>query len=189
MLKHCTVEELEAVCCELVALPLALFTENGLMRGSAKAKRAWDLCKKWGAILDSIEPSLIVFDGGMLLNHLSNRDTFASFAEQVIRHRINDARDPIKRPKIRATKEMILQTTSEIFYSHPTNKQRLVDIVADPINDSSLPNLSTRRSDSDGYQLIVMTVVKLAASGLSLNADDSNNVFLCLVNLKQRTSS
>ena len=189
MLKHCTVEELEALCCELAALPLALCTENGLMRDSAKAKMARDLGKKWGVIIDSIEPSLIVFDGGMLLNHLNSRDIVAPFAEQVIKHRINDPRNHIKRPKIQATKEIILRTTSEIFCSHPTNKQRLVDIVADPINDSSLPNLSTRRSDSDGYRLIVMTVVKLAASGLSLNADDSNYVFLCLANLKQRTSS
>ena len=47
---------------------------------SAKAKRTRDLCKKWGVILASIEPSLIVFDGGMLLNNLNSRDTFASFA-------------------------------------------------------------------------------------------------------------
>ena len=104
------------------------------MRDSAKAKRARDLCKKWGAILDSIEPSLIVFDGGMQHNHLNSRDTVASFAEQVIKYKINDPRNPIKRPKIQATKEMTLKTTSEIFCSHPTKKQRLVDIVADPIN-------------------------------------------------------
>ena len=52
---------------------------------------------------------------------------------------------------------MRLQTSSEIFCSHPTNKQWLVDIVADPINDSPLPNLSTR-SDSDKDWLIVMCV-------------------------------
>ena len=83
---------------------------------------------------------------------------------------------------------MTLQTTSEIFCSYPTNKQRLVDIVADPINDSTLSNLSTR-SDSDEDWLIVMTVVKLPASGLSLKAHDSKNVLLCSANLKQRTSS
>ena len=83
---------------------------------------------------------------------------------------------------------MTLQTTSEIFCCDPTNKQRLVDIVADPINDSSLLNLSTRISDSDGDWLIVMTVVKLAVSGLSLKAHDSKNLLLCLANLKQRTS-
>ena len=66
MQKQFTVKELEALYYELAALPLALFTEDGLMRDSAKAKRARDLCKKWGAILDLIEPSLIVFDGGML---------------------------------------------------------------------------------------------------------------------------
>ena len=71
--KHFTVEELEALPYELAALPLALFAANGLMRDSAKAKRARDLCKKWGETLDSIEPSLIVFDGGMLLNHLNSR--------------------------------------------------------------------------------------------------------------------
>ena len=108
MLKQFTVEELEALCYELAALPLSLFTEGGLMRDSAKAKRARDLCKKWGAILDSIEPSLIVFDGGMLHNHLKSRDTVASFAEQVIKHRINDPRNPTKSPKIQATKEMTL---------------------------------------------------------------------------------
>ena len=81
MLKHFTVEELEALCYELSALPLALFTEDELMRDSAKAKRARDLCKKWGVILDSIEPSLIVFDGGTLLNHLNSRDAVVSFAE------------------------------------------------------------------------------------------------------------
>ena len=48
---------------------------------SAKAKRARDLGKKWGVILDSIEPSLIVFEGGMLLNNLNSGDAFASFAE------------------------------------------------------------------------------------------------------------
>ena len=37
---------------------------------SAKAKRTRDLCKKWGVILDSIEPSLIDRDSGMLVNHL-----------------------------------------------------------------------------------------------------------------------
>ena len=84
---------------------------------------------------------------------------------------------------------MTLQTTSEIFCSYPTNKQRLVDIVADPINDSFLPNLSTRRSDSDGNWFIFMTVVKLVASGLSLKGHDSKNVLLCLANLKQKTSA
>ena len=64
-----------------MALPLALFTEDGLKRDSAKANKVRDLCKNWGVVLDSIEPSLIVFDVGMLLNHLNSRDTFASFAE------------------------------------------------------------------------------------------------------------
>ena len=48
---------------------------------SAKAKRTRDLSTKWGVILAPIEPSLIVFDGGMLLNNLKNGDTFVSFAE------------------------------------------------------------------------------------------------------------
>ena len=60
-----------------MALPLALFTEDGLTSDSAKANRARDLCKTWGVDLDSIEPSLTVFDGGMLLNHLNRGDTFA----------------------------------------------------------------------------------------------------------------
>ena len=64
-----------------MALPLALFTGDALTRDSAKANRARDLCKNWGVVLDSIEHSLIVFDGGMLLNHLNSGDTFASFAE------------------------------------------------------------------------------------------------------------
>ena len=117
---------------------------------SAKAKRARDLGKKWGVIIDSVEPSLIVFDGGMLLNNLNSGDTFASFAEQVVKHLTNNAKNAVKRPKIQITKEMRLQTTAEIFCSHPTNKQRLMDIVADPINGSPLTNWSTRRNDSDG---------------------------------------
>ena len=64
-----------------MALPLALFTEDGLTRGSAKANTARDLSKNWGVVIDSIEPSLIVFNGRMLLNHLNSGDTFASFAE------------------------------------------------------------------------------------------------------------
>ena len=140
MLKHCTVEELEALCCELVALPLALFTENGHMRGSAKANRARDLCKNGEQ--SSIQLSLLwLFLTWNATQSSQQQDTVASSTEQVIKHRINDARDPIKRPKIRATKEMILQTTSEIFYSHPINKQRLVDIVADPINRFLSPKL------------------------------------------------
>ena len=43
-----------------MALPLALFTEDGLTRDSAKANKARDLCKNWGVVLDTIEPSLIV---------------------------------------------------------------------------------------------------------------------------------
>ena len=64
-----------------MALPLALFAEDGLTRDRAKANRARDLCKTLGVVLDSIEPYLIFFDGGMLLNHLNSGDTFASFAE------------------------------------------------------------------------------------------------------------
>ena len=64
-----------------MALPLALFTEDGLTRDSAKANRARDLCKNWEVVLDSIGSSLIVFAGGMLLNHLNSGDIFASFAE------------------------------------------------------------------------------------------------------------
>ena len=63
-----------------MALPLALFTEDGLTRGSAKVNRDRDLCKNWGVALDSIEPSLIFYDGGMLLNHLNSGDIFDSFA-------------------------------------------------------------------------------------------------------------
>ena len=64
-----------------MALPLALFTEDGLTKDSAKANRARDLYKNWEAVLDSIESSLIVFAGGMLLNHLNSGDTFVSLAE------------------------------------------------------------------------------------------------------------
>ena len=60
-----------------------------------------------------------------------------------------------------------------------------MDIAAGPINDSPLPNLSTRRSGSDGD----CCELWLVASSLLLKADDSNDVFLCLANLKQRTSS
>ena len=66
-----------------MALPLALLTEDGLTSDSVKANsnRARDLYKNWGVVLNSIEPSLIGFDGEMLLNHLNSGDTFASFAE------------------------------------------------------------------------------------------------------------
>ena len=64
-----------------MALPLALFTEDGLTRDSAKANRARDLRKNWGVVLYSIDPSLIVFDGGMLFNHPNSGDAFASFAK------------------------------------------------------------------------------------------------------------
>ena len=92
---------------------------------SAKTKTTRDLCKKWGVILDSVEPSLIVFDGGMLLNNLSSGDTFASFSEYVLAVKLltNNAKNAAKRPKIQTTKEMRLQTTSEIFFSiQPTSK-------------------------------------------------------------------
>ena len=79
MLKHCAAEELEALCCDVAALPLALFTEDGLMGDGAEAKSARDLYRKsnprfnW-AFFDC-------FDGGILLNHLNSGDKFASFAE------------------------------------------------------------------------------------------------------------
>ena len=83
MLKYCSVEEffLEPLCYELAALPLALFTEDGLMRTVQKLRGPGISVKKLGVILDSIDPSLIVFDGGMLLNNFNSGDTFASFAE------------------------------------------------------------------------------------------------------------
>ena len=37
-LKHCTVEELETLCYELAALPLALFKDDGLMRTVQKLR-------------------------------------------------------------------------------------------------------------------------------------------------------
>ena len=64
-----------------MALPLALFTEDGLTRDSAKANRIRDLCKNWGVVLYYTDPSLIVFDGGMLLNHPNSKDAFASFGK------------------------------------------------------------------------------------------------------------
>ena len=64
-----------------MALPLALFTEDGLTRDSAQANRARDLCKNRGVVLYSIDSSLIVFDGGMILNHPDSGDAFASFAK------------------------------------------------------------------------------------------------------------
>ena len=39
------------------------------------------ILKNWGVVLNSIDPSLIVFDGGMLLNHPNSGDAFASFAK------------------------------------------------------------------------------------------------------------
>ena len=65
-----------------MALFLALFTEDGLTRDSAKANRARDLCKNWGVVFDSTKPSLIVFNGRILLNHLNSGDTFASFVSR-----------------------------------------------------------------------------------------------------------
>ena len=81
MLKHCTGEELETLCYKLAVLPLALFTEDGLMGTVQKLRGPGISVKKWGVILDSIEPSLIVFDGGLLLNNLNSGYTFASFAD------------------------------------------------------------------------------------------------------------
>ena len=42
----------------------------------------------------------------------------------------------------------------------------LMDIVADAIRDSSLPNLSTRKSNADEGRLIAIATVKFEASGV-----------------------
>ena len=47
MLKYCTVEELEPLCYELAALPLALFTEDGLMRIVQKLRGPGISVKMW----------------------------------------------------------------------------------------------------------------------------------------------
>ena len=105
MLKHCTVEKLEALCYELavlfqngciqikrgvenMALPLALSTEDGLTRDSAKANRARDLCKNWEVVLDSIENSLIVMDHLQMFvkNAGTNEDIHASDRVLVAHH-------------------------------------------------------------------------------------------------------
>ena len=208
-LKYSTVEE--ALCYELSSLPPALFSEDGFMRDSGKAKRARDLCNKWGVVVDSVHAVSIVFDGGMLLNHLrkgwKRGDTFLSYAEQVVHHISNAAtedetkisvvmdgysgvttkmhiqskRNPVKSLEIKATKEMTLQTTPEIFTSHPANKQRLVDIVAEAINQSPLSNLEARKADGDADTKIVMTGVELASAGACvIRADDSDILFLCI---------
>ena len=60
----------------------------------------------------------------------------------------------------------------------------MMDIVADAINDSSLPNLPTRKSDADEGRFIVMTAVKFEASGVVFLKDyDSDILFLCLAKL------
>ena len=59
----------------------------------------------------------------------------------------------------------------------------LVDIIADAINDSPLPNLSTttRKSNADEGRCNVMTAVKFEASGVVfLKAYDSDTLLLCL---------
>ena len=115
-------EELETLCYDLAALPLALFTEDGLMRTVQKL-RVPGISVKMEVILDSIEPSLNVFWGGMLLNYLNSGDTFASFAEQVVKHLTNNARNAVKRPKIQTTKEMRLQKPQKLSAPiQPTNK-------------------------------------------------------------------
>lgn len=205
-LKHCTLED--ALCHELAVLPPSLFTDTGFMRDSNKAKRARDLCTKWGVICERIDTNSTVFDGGMLLNHLRKAwkrgDTFGSFADLVVEHlkkhvqgdnhevvtvmdgygelttkmHVQKKRNPVKSIEIQATKEMELKTTPDIFLSHPTNKQRLVDIVSVAI-DASL-NLSTRKSTGDADVLIVTTAVSLAESPVLIHADDSDILFLCL---------
>ena len=97
---------------------------------------------------------------------------------------IQRKRNPVKCLNIQKTKEKRLKTFSKILCSHPTSKQRLVDTVADAINDSPPPNLSTRKSDADEGRFIVMTAVKFEASGVVfLKAYDSDILFLCLVKL------
>ena len=87
-------------------------------------------------------------------------------------------------------KEKRLKTFPKILCSHPTNKQMLVDIVVDAINDSPLPNLSTRKNDADEGRFIAITSVKFEASGVVfLKAYDCDILFLCLAKLIQRTSS
>ena len=133
MLKHCAVEELEALCSKPAALPLALFTEDGLLRNSSKAKRAQDLRNKWGVIFDSIEPSLINLDGGMLyiclICWVGSQASNKQYPGLWFRSRgsgwiwpadyqdayIQKKRNFIKRPKIQAAKEMRIQPSSEIF--------------------------------------------------------------------------
>ena len=69
------------------------------MRDSAKAKRARDLCKKWGVILDSIGPSSIVLTveyysiistAGINLPHLLSRQ---SSIEQTMRETVLNSKD------------------------------------------------------------------------------------------------
>ena len=82
------------------------------------------------------------------------------------------------------TKKEGEKTFPKMLCSHPTNKQMLVDIVADAINDSPLPNLSTRKSDADEGRFIAMTAVEFEASGVVfLKAYDSDILFLCLAKL------
>lgn len=69
-------------------------------------------------------------------------------------------------------------TLPDIFCSHPKNKQSLVDIVADTVNQSSHTNLSARKPDGDADTMIVTTAVELASSGenVVILADDSRIV-------------
>ena len=81
----------------------------------------------------------------------------------------------------RATKDMKLETTPEIFISHPANKHRLVDIVADAINQSPQSNLSARKCDGDADTMIVMAGVERASLvECVIRADDSDILFLSL---------
>ena len=60
----------------------------------------------------------------------------------------------------------------------------LVDIIADAINDSPVPNLFTRKSNADEGRCIVMTAVKFEVSGgVFLKAYDSDTLFPCLAKL------
>ena len=81
-------------------------------------------------------------------------------------------------------KEKRLKTFPKILCSHLTNKEMLVDIVADAINDFPLTYLSTRASDADEGRLVAMTTVKFEAFGIVfLKAYDCDILFLCLAKL------
>ncbi|KAG1672652.1 hypothetical protein GQR58_015915 [Nymphon striatum] len=147
---------------ELCSYPAALFDSSLMLRQPQKAVLADAMWKMLSSSSNKpTGPVQYVLDGGALLHHYGEAIiVFDGYGENSTKDMTQQRRSGGKTaPAVTFTKEMKLTMKKDIFLSNPQNKQRLLNMLSESLNEN---NCKTLHAESDADVLIAQTAVEAA---------------------------